>query len=89
MLGLIPLLYILMNMSYMCFFSVFFMDSYYIINNVLFTYFPKALNKNLTESFVFLCVSAIFVTFPGNDRLSMACKSPWGAISITIASSGI
>lgn len=54
-----------------------------------FTYFPNALNKNLTESFLFLFVKGIFVTFSDSDRLRIACKSPCGAISITIASSGI
>lgn len=56
---------------------------------MFFTYFPNAFNKNLTESFVLLCVKGIFVTLLGNDRLRIACKSPCGAISIAIASSGI
>lgn len=54
-----------------------------------FTYFPIALNRNLIESLVLLWVRGIFVTVSGSDRLSIACKSPCGAISITIASSGI
>lgn len=48
-----------------------------------------AFNKNLTESLVLLWVRGILVIVLDNDRLRIACKSPCGAISITIASSGI
>lgn len=53
------------------------------------TYFPIAVNKNRTESPKTLFVNGMFVTVSGNALFRIAWRSPWGAISIVIASLGM